>query len=392
MAETNHRRLRIGLIANSLQYEAGINSGGLVHFMEVLKRWSDVELVVFAPKQARAAIAASLPMAGFRALPSLTLNSASQLGLLYRSIMALTARAALRKCDVLLAVSHFLPDIAPLVFAQPCTAVAVVFHVVGSTRPDGLVPRTIGIVAERVSIELAKLVCTGFIIQNELTARVYGFRKAKKPLMLTANAADHMAITPDEVCAYRRSGAIFCGRLDPSKGLDDLLMAWAQVTREVPAKTLTIIGDGSEAYKQHLEQLARSLGISKTIRFAGKLSDSDKKKELLSSEIFTFPSKLEGWGIAIAEAMSARLPCVLYDLAVYSEFFTAGNVRVPVGDVNAYAKETIRLFKDAQERERLALNGWTLSRRFTWDVVAQQERRFMDRVARSKHTRQRQCS
>ena len=97
----------------------------------------------------------------------------------------------------------------------------------------------------------------------------------------------------------------------------------------------------------------------------------ERKWELLrESQIFVFPSGEEGWGIAIAEAMCAGLPCVTYDLPVYRDLFTGGRVAVPVGDVAALGATCAALLSDPDRLGRLADEAVVLSKEFTWDKAS----------------------
>jgi glycosyltransferase involved in cell wall biosynthesis len=103
----------------------------------------------------------------------------------------------------------------------------------------------------------------------------------------------------------------YVGRLEPEKGLVDLLHAWTLVKiRSTHKIRLLIFGDGSQ-YGE-LKRLATALGHIDTVYFCGHCSDVGR--ELAASDVFVLPSYGEGNSNAILEAMRAAIPVVATDV------------------------------------------------------------------------------
>src|SRR5438128_1930481 len=97
--------------------------------------------------------------------------------------------------------------------------------------------------------------------------------------------------------------AAFLGRLHPQKGVDVLLNAWRQVSDEVPSAKLLIIGGGHEHHVKRYREQIRTLNLEKNVQMAGFVSDETLLVKMLnSSRIFVFPSRYEGFALAVAEA------------------------------------------------------------------------------------------
>jgi glycosyltransferase involved in cell wall biosynthesis len=110
-----------------------------------------------------------------------------------------------------------------------------------------------------------------------------------------------------------RKLVLFLSRLDPKKGLDLLLPAFAEVHRQDAAALLVIAGGGDEGFIAELKQLAKDLKIDEQILWAGFLSGQEKLAALAAASVFTLPSYSENFGIAAVEALAAGLPCVISD-------------------------------------------------------------------------------
>jgi glycosyltransferase involved in cell wall biosynthesis len=113
----------------------------------------------------------------------------------------------------------------------------------------------------------------------------------------------------------------FTGRLVPHKGVDVIVAA----LRELPANVvLLVIGAGPRL--PHLLGLARRLGLGDRVRFCPSVSDDDLPRFLALAEVFVFPSqnRLEGFGLAAAEAMAMGLPVIVADVPGVREIIEDG--------------------------------------------------------------------
>jgi glycosyltransferase involved in cell wall biosynthesis len=102
---------------------------------------------------------------------------------------------------------------------------------------------------------------------------------------------------------------VFVGRVTADKGPDVAVEALAALRREGLHASLTLVGDGDET--EATKALARSLGVSQHVRFAGALSPEAVRGELLSHDVMVFPSRVpEGLPYVLLEAMEAGLPVI----------------------------------------------------------------------------------
>lgn len=113
----------------------------------------------------------------------------------------------------------------------------------------------------------------------------------------------------------------FTGRLVPHKGVDVLLDALALLPRDV---VLLLIGSGPRL--SGLRSRAQRLEIEDRVRFCPNVSDEDLPLYLALGNVFVFPSenRLEGFGLAVAEAMAAGLPVVTADMPGVREVIEPG--------------------------------------------------------------------
>ncbi|MEZ0227582.1 MAG: glycosyltransferase [Planctomycetota bacterium] len=129
------------------------------------------------------------------------------------------------------------------------------------------------------------------------------------------------------------------GRLQPVKGFDVLVAAFADVKRELAAAELRIAGAGAEP-----------------IHSTFQLGDREDVSDLLeAADIFVQPSRSEVLSNALLEAMLAGRACVATDVGGTAEVVKDGEtgLLVPAEDPAALAAAIVRLGRDAALRERL---------------------------------------
>jgi glycosyltransferase involved in cell wall biosynthesis len=99
------------------------------------------------------------------------------------------------------------------------------------------------------------------------------------------------------------------GRLAEEKAYDVLLRAHARVRASGLEHNLVIVGEGPE--RQALETLAAELDVSDTVLMPGFIANP--LPVVASASLFCFPSRSEGWGRALAEALALGVPVVAAD-------------------------------------------------------------------------------
>jgi glycosyltransferase involved in cell wall biosynthesis len=140
---------------------------------------------------------------------------------------------------------------------------------------------------------------------------------------------------------------LFVGNLyqQPAKGVDLLLMAWAEVVVRHPRAVLLLIGDG--ATSEWTEWLRRQ-SLDQSVRLLGK--QSGLARHYLEATVFVLPSRREGMSNALMEAMMFGLPCVATDISGSQDLIRneENGLLVPAADVQALAGAIRRVLDHPQ--------------------------------------------
>lgn len=104
---------------------------------------------------------------------------------------------------------------------------------------------------------------------------------------------------------------LFVGRLVPHKGVDDIIHAMS----DVPSDTVLVIVGGGPTTSE-LKAIAADLGLTEVVKFVSRVSDKDLPRYYSVSSIVVLPSqnRLEGFGLASADALAAGRPVVVADM------------------------------------------------------------------------------
>jgi glycosyltransferase involved in cell wall biosynthesis len=123
---------------------------------------------------------------------------------------------------------------------------------------------------------------------------------------------------------------LYLGRIHEKKGADLLLSAFQHALRDAPHRPLHMVmagpvGPDASAYAARLRAMAARLGIAERVTWAGMLQGPCKWGAFAAAELFALPSHQENFGIAVAEALSARLPVLISrQVNIWREIVDAG--------------------------------------------------------------------
>lgn len=141
------------------------------------------------------------------------------------------------------------------------------------------------------------------------------------------------------------------GVLLPDKGQDLLIRALGDVRTEFPQAKLLLAGDGPD--KSRLKQLAKKLGISDAVIFAGFVKAMDPVYAAL--DVFLFPSRFEGLGTSLLSAMSHAVPSIAFHCCAFGEIIEDQNsgFLVELGDETSLKNATAALLRDPSRAKQI---------------------------------------
>jgi glycosyltransferase involved in cell wall biosynthesis len=154
------------------------------------------------------------------------------------------------------------------------------------------------------------------------------------------------------------------------KGYEVMLRALPMILKSLPAVHYLIVGSGDAAYEAGLRRLVRNLGLEHHVHFAG--FQESVFPYLAAMDVYVHPALMEGFGIAVLEAMALRKPVVATTTGGLPEIVQDGEtgLLVPPDDPDALARVVSLLLRDAAQRLALGEAGRVrVATHFTMDAV-----------------------
>lgn len=168
--------------------------------------------------------------------------------------------------------------------------------------------------------------------------------------------------------------------LHPHKGIETLLAAFAQFRRRRPECRLVLAGMRGFAAEAH-EARIRAAGLSGAVDLTGWIPREQLYELYRTASVFVYPSRFEGFGMPVAEAMAAGVPVACSDIEPLRDLAGDAALYFVPGDEIAIAGCIERLYGDSGLRACLAEKGRERARRLTWEAAAVATRCVLEEAA-----------
>ena len=346
-------------------------------FIQILKRTRDElgEVWCVTSESGKKNIEREIPKVTFLTSPSFFDLFGMMGSYFLRTFLSL--RCLMLKPDVVYSSSDFFPDVAPAfmlkLFRPKVKWVQCVFHIYPHwrKRPGSKIKNLVGQYLQQFSLRLARRADVVININREVKDYLVknGFQVERIVVNPPGIDPDVLKMIPS---APKNEGydGVFLGRLNINKGALDLIEIWACVLKELPHARLGIIGGGSDEMVAELRHRISVYGMESNIDVLGYLENERAFALLKASKVFLFPSREEGFGIAIVEAMQCGLPVIGWKLPVYAEHFPGVVDTMDVEDYSAFALRVVYYLRSPERLSEKMLEGRLCAGKFTWGMTA----------------------
>jgi len=212
------------------------------------------------------------------------------------------------------------------------------------------------------AMERRLLACSDAVIANSrTTAATVEELAGSVPVTVCPPGCDRLALPAAGVTAPCEATApggapvrlLATGNLIPRKGYDLLLRMLAGMA-DLPWALRVSGRPVDPRYAGRLQALVRRGGLDGRVSFAGELGTEQLAQEYRRAQVFVFPSRYEGYGISLAEAVFAGLPFVAFTGGAVAEAMQGRGLLAAPGDLPVFSAHLRRLIADAAFREQQA--------------------------------------
>jgi glycosyltransferase involved in cell wall biosynthesis len=189
-----------------------------------------------------------------------------------------------------------------------------------------------------------------------------------------------------DVAQFRRERALpdrfilFLGTLEPRKNVKTLVQAygrWRVAESDVPK--LVVAGGKGWFYDQIFAEVER-LGLTGEVIFPGYVMQQELPLWYNASDIFVYPSRYEGFGLPVLEAMTCGTPVVTTNVASLPEVAGDAALLVSPDDEAQLLDAMRRASSDGSLRQEMVTKGLARAADFTWARTARQTLDAYDRA------------
>jgi glycosyltransferase involved in cell wall biosynthesis len=177
------------------------------------------------------------------------------------------------------------------------------------------------------------------------------------------------------------------------KGYDVMCRAVSVLKRRYPEVHYLIVGTGDSGYERELRDLVRLLGLEGQVHFAG--FQDPVYPALAAMDLYVHPARMEGFGIALLEAMAMTKPVVATTTGGIPDIVVQGETGLLVepGNPEALASSIGVLLEDADQRVAMGRAGRSrVERLFTVETMAARLAACYERVIREQGPRRQEAS
>ncbi|ASO22517.1 glycosyltransferase involved in cell wall biosynthesis [Actinoalloteichus hoggarensis] len=273
---------------------------------------------------------------------------------------------------------HAPTPLAPPVVRRGRSLIVTVHDTVPWTHPETLTPR--GVQWHREMIGRAARTAATLIVPTEAVAADLARRLG--PGLRTRVVGEGVSAALAEETDRRRTEEIVdrlalpegyvlaVGTVEPRKGIDVLIEALADP--RCPRVPLLIAGASGWGGVDPRE-LARRSGLGDDrVRLLGRVSDAELSVVLRRAGALAVPSRAEGFGLPLIEAMSAGVPVVHTDVPALVEVGGGAGRVVPREDPSAFAEALRRVLTEPAVAAAMRAAGRRRAADFTWRRAAEE--------------------
>lgn len=375
MPDRPHPSPRVGfnaaLFSPTHDYRAAGIHRYIAALLEAQAREGGVRQTVFAPGAARDALRAILPIADVRAAPAAIRRPLPRILWEQSALPLALSRAGV---DVYHGPAYGMPALARV-------PSVVTVHDLAFFRVPETFPRAQGFylrAATRLSVRrAAALVAVSSHTRRELID-VLG--AAPERVHVVPNGADgtFRPLPPADVAAWRRRAGLperfflTVGTLQPRKNVGALLAAQARMRATDPDVPDLVVAGAPGWGDEDPRRRVTELGLTGHVHFPGYLPPADLPKLYNAALAFACPSRYEGFGLPVLEAMACGTPVVVANATSLPEVAGAGAILVDPDDIAGWAAALIALAADPARRAEMAEAGLARAARFTWARAARE--------------------
>lgn len=174
---------------------------------------------------------------------------------------------------------------------------------------------------------------------------------------------------------------LYVGRLEKKKNTPLLLEALAIARENRPDLNLKLALVGSASYGfDEVKYVIEQFNLTRQIYISGWIAEEDMPYIFSATTAFIFPTKYEGFGIPILQAMACQVPVIASDLEVLREVAQDAALFFDVNSPTQLADYLINISDNLDLRKELIDRGKERVKNYSWQKTAQESYKLLQNL------------
>lgn len=165
---------------------------------------------------------------------------------------------------------------------------------------------------------------------------------------------------------------LYVGRADPYKNLGNLLRAFKRARERVASPLRLVIAGAEDPRYPEAGRVCRELGLLDCVSWTGYLTHEELLDYYQRADLLVHPSRYEGFGLQIIEAMACGTPVVCSKAASLPEVAGDAARLLAPDDVEGFASAIVEIVGDTERAKALSQKGLSQAATFSWQKAAKE--------------------
>lgn len=276
---------------------------------------------------------------------------------------------------------HCPVNVRPLV--SPCPVVITIHDLIFLSYPQHFRPSKrfyLKVMTRWSARNAAHIIAVSEATRQDII-RLLGVRPSRVTTVYNGVGAHLTPASPEEKSLFSAqkglSGRIvlYVGTLEPRKNLVMLLEAFHRLISAPNFEDATLLIAGSKGwYYEQIFAAAGRLGLlaAKRVRFLGRVPDDELRLWYNIAAVCAYPSRYEGFGLPVLEAMACGTPALASNTSALPEVAGDAGILLDPDDTAGWADALRRTLSDRQLAERMRRKGLAQAAKFSWERTAKE--------------------
>ena len=173
-------------------------------------------------------------------------------------------------------------------------------------------------------------------------------------------------------CSEGAKNILYAGRMDPYKNLDTLVRAFHTARQQATFPvSLTIVGGIDPRYPE-VPALVKEFGLDESVKWTGYVPDADLVFLYRNCDVLVHPSRYEGFGLTVAQALASGLPVISSNAGPLPEVVGEAGILLDPDDVSGFTAKIVEVLSTPSLARELSDKGVERAARFNWENTARE--------------------